>query len=53
MAERVSISLNDEQIKLLESLTLFGEKKAEKVKNILLAYLSDKGYLSFKGGGKK
>ncbi len=46
MAKRVSISLDKEQINLLNSLKGFGTKEAEKVKNIMLAYLSEKGYLN-------
>ena len=45
-AKRVSISLDEEQIKLLEFVKGFGTKEAEKVKNILMSYLSEKGYLS-------
>jgi hypothetical protein len=45
MAKRVSISLDKEQVKLLTSIKGFGTKDAEKVKNLLLAYLSEKGYL--------
>ncbi|MBW2980809.1 CopG family transcriptional regulator [Candidatus Woesearchaeota archaeon] len=45
MAKRVSISLDREQIELLSSVKGFGSKDAEKVKNILMAYLSEKGYL--------
>lgn len=45
MTKRVSITLDQEQLKLLHSLQGFGKKEAEKVKNILLAYLSEKGYL--------
>ena len=45
MTRRVSISLDKEQLKLLHSVKGFGKKEAEKVKNILLAYLSEKGYL--------
>lgn len=45
MAKRVSISLDNEQVELLGSLKGYGKKDAEKVKNILLTYLSEKGYL--------
>lgn len=45
MAKRVSISLDEEQVKLIHSIKGFGKKEAEKVKNVLLAYLSEKGYL--------
>lgn len=45
MAKRVSISLDNEQKRLLNQIKGLGEKDAEKVKNILLAYLSEKGFL--------
>ena len=45
MTKRVSISLDSEQVKLLNLVKGFGTKDAEKVKNILMAYLSEKGYL--------
>jgi len=45
MGKRVSISLDEEQIELLHQVKGFGTKEAEKVKNILMAYLSEKGYL--------
>jgi len=45
MAKRVSISLDNKQINLLHSLQGLGTKEAEIVKNILLAYLSEKGYI--------
>ena len=45
MAKRVAISLDEEQVKLLSSVEGFGKKEAEKVKNILMAYLSEKGYI--------
>lgn len=45
MVKRVSISLDKEQEKLLENIKGFGTKDAEKVKNIILSYLSEKGYL--------
>lgn len=44
--KRVSISLDEEQVRLLEFVKGFGTKDAEKVKNILMSYLSEKGYLS-------
>lgn len=56
MGKRVAISLDNEQIKLIHSIKGFGEKEAEIVKNILLAYLSEKGYLTkfnVKGGKNK
>ena len=45
MTKRVSISLDEEQVALLRKLKGFGTKEAEKVKNILLAYLSEKGFM--------
>lgn len=45
MIKRVSISLDEEQVKLLGNVRGFGTKEAEKVKNIMLSYLSEKGYL--------
>ncbi len=45
MVKRVSISLDEEQTNLLHSVKGFGTKEAEKVKNLLLAYLSEKGYI--------
>jgi hypothetical protein len=45
MVKRVSISLDEEQFHLLKNVKAFGTKDAEKVKNMLLAYLSEKGYL--------
>lgn len=45
MAKRVSISLDGEQVKLLKQIKGFGTKEAEKAKNIIMAYLSEKGYL--------
>jgi len=46
MAKRVSISLDKEQVNLLHSVKGFGSKEAEIVKNILISYLSEKGFLS-------
>lgn len=43
--KRISITVDKEQVKLLDKIQGFGDKDAEKVKNILIAYLSEKGYL--------
>lgn len=45
MAKRIAISLDKEQVELLSKIKGYGSKDAEKVKNILVAYLSEKGYL--------
>ncbi|MBU0614706.1 MAG: hypothetical protein KJ601_01300 [Nanoarchaeota archaeon] len=54
MAKRVAISLDEEQVNLLDSVKGFGKKEAEKVKNIFIAYLSEKGYIDKfnRGGGR-
>ncbi|MBI2545829.1 hypothetical protein HYV81_01475 [Candidatus Woesearchaeota archaeon] len=46
MTKRVSISIDKEQARILSSLYGLGTKDAEKVKNILIAYLSEKGFLA-------
>ena len=46
MAKRIAISLDEERVRLLLALRGFGNKEAEKVKNVLIAYLSEKGYLT-------
>ena len=48
MAKRVSISLDSEQTKVLKSLKGLGTKDAEKIKNIFMAFLSEKGYFDKK-----
>jgi hypothetical protein len=45
MVKRISISLDKEQLRLLHSVKGLGNKDAEIVKNIMLSYLSEKGYL--------
>jgi len=45
LVKRVSISLDSEQTRLLSRVKGYGTKDAEKVKSILMAYLSEKGYL--------
>jgi hypothetical protein len=39
------VTLDDEQYFILEKLKGFGEKDAEKMRNIFIAYLSEKSYL--------
>ena len=43
--KRVSITLDEEQLKILDTVRGFGNKDAEKVKAILISFLSEKGYL--------
>ena len=45
MVKRIAVSLDTEQLNLLRSVKAFGTRDAEKAKNIILAYLSEKGYL--------
>lgn len=42
MTKRIMITLDDEQYSILKSLKGFGKKDAEKIKNIVIAYLSEK-----------
>jgi hypothetical protein len=45
MVKRIMVTLDDEQYVILEKLKGFGEKDAEKMRNIFIAYLSEKSYL--------
>jgi len=45
MSKRISISIGEEQARLLKFIKGFGKKNAERVKIILISYLSEKGYL--------
>lgn len=45
MSKRYMVTLSDKQAKLLHELELFGDKDSEKIRNILLSYLSEKSYL--------
>ena len=45
MVKRVSITLDEEQSRLIKNLKFLGKKDAEIVKNIVIAYLSEKGYI--------
>jgi hypothetical protein len=43
--KRILISLDDEQMKLMGKIKGMGNKDAEKIKNIVIAYLSEKSYI--------
>ena len=45
MVKRIMVTLDDDQYRILTTLKGFGMKDAEKIRNILVAYLSEKNYL--------
>jgi Holliday junction resolvasome RuvABC DNA-binding subunit len=45
MVKRIMVTLDDEQYEILQRLKGFGKKDAEKIRNVLIAYLSEKSYL--------
>ena len=45
MTKRIMVTLDDEQYGILQSLRGFGTKDAEKLRNIFIAYISEKSYL--------
>ena len=45
MVKRIMVTLDDDQYEILQSVKGFGSKDAEKVRNIVIAYLSEKSYL--------
>ena len=45
MVKRIMVTLDDEQYEILKRLKGFGQKDAEKIRNIVIAYLSEKSYL--------
>jgi len=45
MAKRIMVTLDNEQYEIIKRLKGFGTKDAEKIRNILIAYLSEKSYL--------
>jgi Holliday junction resolvasome RuvABC DNA-binding subunit len=45
MVKRIMVTLDNEQYAILQNLKGFGKKDAEKIRNILIAYLSEKSYL--------
>jgi len=49
---RVSVSLDLEQLKLLRSIKGLGRKDAEILKNILILYLYENGYINTKNKKK-
>ena len=45
MVKRIMVTLDEEQYGILQQLKGFGSKDAERIRNILIAYLSEKSYL--------
>jgi len=45
MVKRIMVTLDDEQYEILQNLKGFGSKDAEKLRNIYIAYVSEKSYL--------
>lgn len=45
MVKRVMVTLDDEQYKILQGIKGMGTKDAEIVRNIVVAYLSEKSYI--------
>ena len=45
MVKRIMVTMDDEQYAILKTLKGFGKKDAEKIKSIMIAYLSEKAYL--------
>jgi len=45
MTKRIIITIDDDQYTILQNLKGLGNKDAEKIKNILTAYLSEKSYI--------
>ena len=45
MVKRIMVTLDDDQYKILQGLKGFGKKDAEIIRNVVLAYLSEKSYL--------
>ncbi len=45
MGKRIQVNLDDEQLTIIRNLKGFGKKDAERIKNTVIAYLSEKGKL--------
>ncbi len=45
MVKRILVTLDDEQYKILQGIKGMGSKDAEIVRNIVVAYLSEKSYI--------
>ncbi len=45
MSKRIQVNLDDELLEIIRKLKGFGKNDAERLKNIIIAYLSEKGKL--------
>jgi hypothetical protein len=45
LVKRILITLDDDQYRILQNIKGFGTKDAERIRNILIAYLSEKSYI--------
>ena len=45
MVKRIMVTLDDEQYRILQNLKGLGTKDAEKIRNLVIAYLSEKSYI--------
>ncbi|MEM2129406.1 MAG: CopG family transcriptional regulator [Candidatus Bathyarchaeia archaeon] len=45
MVKRIMVTLDDEQYEIIKKIKGFGTKDAEKIRNIIIAFLSEKSYL--------
>jgi hypothetical protein len=45
MVKRIMVTLDDEQYEILRSMKGFGKTDAEKLRNIFIAYISEKSYI--------
>jgi len=45
MVKRVFVTLDDDQYQIIQGIKGMGTKDAEKIRNIVIAYLSEKSYI--------
>jgi hypothetical protein len=45
MTKRIQVNVDEELLQIIRKMKGFGKKDAERLKNIIIAYLSEKGKL--------
>ena len=45
MTKRIQVNVDEELLEIIRNLKGFGKRDAERLKNIIIAYLSEKGKL--------